>query len=94
MEPEPTTAGVDEGFDGLLYRIKPPAIETLNTVGYGDAFVAGMAVAMAENKPIEECFRLATASGIANALTVEVGNVRSEDVGMLLEQVEITRIDL
>jgi tagatose 6-phosphate kinase len=77
-----------------LYRIKPPAIEILNTVGSGDAFVAGMAVAMAENKPIEECLRLATASGTANALTVEAGNVRSEDVGMLLEQVEITRIDL
>lgn len=86
--------GAVAGFDGLLYRIKPPAIEILNTVGCGDAFVAGMAVAMAENKPIEECLRLATASGTANALTVEGGNVRSEDVGMLLEQVEIVRIDL
>ncbi|WP_144937654.1 1-phosphofructokinase [Paenibacillus sp. 32O-W] len=77
------------GVEGQLYRVKAPRIEAVNTVGCGDSFVAGMAVGVARGLPVEECLRLATASGSANALTEEAGNVRLDDVQRLIAEVSI-----
>ncbi|GIP33901.1 1-phosphofructokinase [Paenibacillus sp. J2TS4] len=80
------------GFEGQLYRIRAPRIEAVNTVGCGDSFVAGMAVGMSRGQSLEECLRLATASGTANALMEEAGNVRPADVERLLSEVIIERV--
>jgi tagatose 6-phosphate kinase len=80
------------GYLGRLYRIKAPWIDAVNTVGCGDAFIAGMAFACDRGDDMEDCFRLATAVGAANALTYEAGNIRIGDVQRLITQVEIKQI--
>lgn len=86
-------AGSIAGYGGELFRIRAPRIEAVNTVGCGDSFVAGMALALSNNEPIEECLRLATASGTANALMPGAGVVDPDTVHSLLEHVQISKID-
>jgi tagatose 6-phosphate kinase len=82
------------GYKGELHRITAPQISAVNTVGCGDSFVAGMAYGVAKGRTIMECLRLATAVGSANALTVQAGFVRKEDVESLLPLVEIETISI
>lgn len=60
-----------------------------NTVGSGDCFLAGMAVAIARGEPLREALRLAVACGAANAMDVETGYVRPELVEALLDRVRL-----
>ncbi|TNJ65751.1 1-phosphofructokinase [Paenibacillus hemerocallicola] len=85
-------AGSVAGYAGRLYRIRAPRIEAINPVGSGDSFVAGMAVAVASGEPVEQALRLATASGTANALNAQAGDVRVDDVRRLVAQVQIESI--
>ncbi len=85
--------GCVAGYDGSLYRVHAPRIEPVNTVGCGDSFVAGMAVSLRRGDSIEDALRLATATGTANALMAEAGNVRLEDVARLQLEVEIEAIN-
>ncbi|CAG7635602.1 1-phosphofructokinase [Paenibacillus allorhizosphaerae] len=78
-------------YDGQLYRTAAPKVEAVNTVGCGDAFVAGMAVGLAQQLPVEEMMKLAIASGTANALSERAGNVSLEDVQRLRGQVTVER---
>jgi 1-phosphofructokinase family hexose kinase len=62
------------GADGLLLadphrsvRVRPPVIRALNTVGAGDALLAGLVWALALGYPLEEAARWGVASGSAAA---------------------------
>jgi tagatose 6-phosphate kinase len=85
-------AGSLAGIGGALYRIAAPKLEPVNTVGCGDAFVAGMAVATLRGQSAEECLKLATAAGSANALTEQAGSVRLSDVERFLQQIVAQRL--
>ncbi|QGQ97135.1 1-phosphofructokinase [Paenibacillus psychroresistens] len=80
------------GYQGRLYRATVPRLEIVNTVGCGDAFVAGMVVGFSQLKSIEECIRLATATGSANALTQSAGYVQMEEVERIKKIVNIEEI--
>jgi len=60
-----------------------------NTVGSGDCFLAGMAVATKRGEPLREALRLAVACGAANAMDVETGYVRPDQVEALLGRVQV-----
>jgi tagatose 6-phosphate kinase len=85
-------AGSLAGVDGQIYRIRAPRLQAVNAVGCGDSFVAGMASAVLQGMSVEDSLRLATATGSANALTEEAGNVRLTDVRKLFQQAEIERL--
>ncbi|WP_240761995.1 1-phosphofructokinase [Paenibacillus thalictri] len=76
-------------WDNRLYRIRVPRISAVNTVGSGDAFTAGFAVALAEGRAPEECLRLAAAAGSANALQRRAGWIDVSDVRSLAEQIAV-----
>jgi tagatose 6-phosphate kinase len=80
------------GWEGQLYRVRAPRIEPVNTVGCGDAFLAGVAAGLLRGYEPVECLRLATASGTANALMQEAGNIRQEDVERFRSQVQIESV--
>lgn len=84
--------GALAGVEGQLYRVRAPKLKAVNTVGCGDAFVAGMAYGLERGYDAIDCLRLATATGSANALTAEAGNVRMEDVEALKLQIDIETI--
>ncbi|MDE2248320.1 MAG: 1-phosphofructokinase family hexose kinase [Xanthomonadaceae bacterium] len=60
-----------------------------NTVGSGDCFLAGMAVAIKRGESLREALRLAVACGAANAMDVETGYVRADQVEALLGRVRV-----
>lgn len=82
------------GYKGELLRIKAPKIHAVNTVGCGDAFMAGMACALSKDSPIIEGLRLAAATGSANALTSQAGFIRIEDIEHLFPLIEIETINI
>ncbi|MFB9279124.1 1-phosphofructokinase family hexose kinase [Cohnella cellulosilytica] len=67
--------GAVAGAGGRLYRVRLPKLETVNTVGSGDSFVAGYAFGHVRGWPVEACLRHAAAAGSANALSATTGDV-------------------
>jgi tagatose 6-phosphate kinase len=81
---------------------RAPAVQTRDTVGAGDCFVAGMAAALlsaANGRPLEEAVQqpailrqmltLAVATATASTLTLGAGRVRSEDIAMMRVRVRV-----
>lgn len=68
------------------------ALESVrNTVGSGDCFMAGMAVALARGEALRDALRLAVACGAANAAGEETGYVERRVVHALLERVQVEK---
>ncbi len=91
--PFPVISDSDGGLyvgtpDGVLHGCAPK-VEVVNSVGSGDATVAGFAYSLARQWPVEQAVRLATACGTANVLTKECAQVLRLDVDRLLEQVQV-----
>jgi len=77
---------------GRAWRALPPVVKRQSTVGSGDSFVAGLAVALARSEGVEAGLRLGTAAGAATAATpgTELGS--AEAVQALLPQVRVERL--
>ena len=87
---------VSRGKDGLILstpeiRLKAvaPPVEVESTVGAGDSVVAGFILAHSMGKDLEECLRLACASGTATARTPGTELCHKKDVDELFNQVQI-----
>lgn len=76
--------------DDIVYAT-PPRLERTNPVGCGDAFIAGFCAARLDNKPFDECVRLAIACGSANALKIDPGHVDRNEVRRFLKEIAIIR---
>ncbi|CAA7600906.1 1-phosphofructokinase [Acididesulfobacillus acetoxydans] len=90
-------AAISLGRDGAVvatekrtYYAKAPSVQALNTVGSGDAMVAGFAVALARGYGVEEMLKLGVAVSAANAVTIETGSCKLEDIQFFLRQVAVT----
>jgi tagatose 6-phosphate kinase len=76
--------------DGKLWRVTSPRVDVVSPIGSGDAFAAGLVAAMPRG--IEQALRLATACGVANALTPYSGVVHREDVDKLVGDVTVKNV--
>jgi 1-phosphofructokinase family hexose kinase len=72
------------------WHASPPQVEVRNTVGCGDAFVAGLVHALAHAWPPQEQLRWAVAAGTAN-VTVESPGAVPAEVRQLALQMSVTR---
>jgi tagatose 6-phosphate kinase len=75
-------------YEERAYRVPTHNIEVINPVGSGDAFVAGMAVGITRNLPIEQSLSLASACGAANAMEARTGYVSVENVNAIAEAIQ------
>jgi len=75
--------------EGVRFHVIPPQVKEVNPVGSGDALVAGFAIGLQENVPIEEAARLGVAAGAANAMSWDIGHFTCEEVESLIDQVVI-----
>lgn len=89
------------GGDGALvvcsegvYRARVPKIETVNTVGCGDAATAGFAIGLSRGMTIENTIRLASAISAASAMRMETGFFLPKDMEELLPKISVERIQL
>ena len=94
------TVVISLGGDGSLvscnegvFDVKVPKIDTVNTVGCGDSMIAGLAVGMSRDLPMEETIRLASAISAANAMRLETGFIVMDDVEALLPRIKVVRIE-
>ncbi|MCJ8010917.1 1-phosphofructokinase [Paenibacillus sp. KQZ6P-2] len=85
-------AGSLTASKGSSYRVTTPKVEVVSTVGCGDSFVAGMAVSLARNLPLEEGLAMASAAGTSNAMTDQAGLIELEEFEQLRKQVQIDRL--
>ncbi|HKS30437.1 MAG TPA: 1-phosphofructokinase family hexose kinase [Pyrinomonadaceae bacterium] len=85
-------AGAALNFRGAEYLIKAPRVEARNSVGSGDAVMAGIAAALVRGLDAEEMARLSIAAGAANALR-GAGRCREEDINRLAREVELLRLN-
>jgi tagatose 6-phosphate kinase len=73
-----------------VFRGITPDVPVVNTVGCGDAMVAALAVGFERGYKSAELLRFGLAVSTANALTMETGFFRQEDVAWLLELCKIS----
>jgi tagatose 6-phosphate kinase len=77
-------------WDGVQFcRIPAPPVAAVNPIGSGDAFAAGLAVAIERGWAPAEAYGLAAACGAANALTERAGMVDPADVERLRRDVQV-----
>jgi 1-phosphofructokinase family hexose kinase len=76
--------------DCLLCSIPP--VKALDTVGCGDAMVAGLTVAHQKKFSFSEMCRLAVACGASNALHFGAGAIERDEVWQLMEDVQIDAV--
>jgi len=87
------------GKDGCLaalsdgvYRFSAPPIEVVNTVGSGDSFVAGVAVALSRGLEEVDAITLGMACGMANTQFLETGMISRELVDEFRSTVTFEKI--
>jgi 1-phosphofructokinase family hexose kinase len=84
------------GQDGALallsdraYHIPVLKVPVVSTAGAGDGVTAGLCVALASDKPVEEGLKLGFAAAAAVCLTPATADCRKSDVERLLPKVEL-----
>lgn len=81
--------GAIVAYNGDIFRLIAPPIETVNTVGCGDAFVAGCAIGHMRKYDIESTLKYAMACGIANTQFSEPGRVDEGLVTKFFDSISI-----
>ncbi len=74
----------------VFYRAGVPVVPVVSTIGSGDSTVGGFATALSQGKPVLDAFRLAMACGVSNSMNQHVADVRTDQVALLLPQIQIT----
>lgn len=79
--------------DSGIWHARLEATQVRNSVGSGDCFLAGIAVALQRHLSLEHALRLGVACGVANAQSEETGFVQRSCVDALLPVVEVRRLN-
>lgn len=75
------------------WQANSPQVEVISTVGSGDSFLAGLAVARLEGRSLAAALALGVACGAANATTNLPGRFERGLVERLLSEVNVTRLE-
>jgi 1-phosphofructokinase family hexose kinase len=94
---------VSAGADGCYFVDRRRALharltrlprQAVNTVGCGDALLAGFLAARAQGRRVEECLRHAVAAGTGACFHLRAGEVDPAEVARIVPQVEVQPLDL
>lgn len=75
------------------YRVTIPAIDVVNPVGSGDATVAGLAVALKQNRSVPDVLKTAMTTGMLNTMDARTGYIDQAKFGQYFELVKVIKID-
>jgi 6-phosphofructokinase 2 len=73
------------------YYARAPIVKRVSTLGAGDSMVAGMTLAISQNKEMGEVLQFGVACGTAATLTHGSELCRKEDVERLLPKISVSR---
>ncbi|MBF8984446.1 1-phosphofructokinase [Lutibacter sp. B2] len=76
-----------------IFKVSVPKVDAINSIGCGDAFVAGFAVALLNKHSLEDIFKRAVATGTANVVENKIGYVNTEMVERFYKEVKIERVE-
>lgn len=76
-----------------VIKVEAPEIKAVNSVGSGDALVAGLAVGIVNDHGLENAFRYGVACGTANTMEKGIGYVNKEIVKNIYKDVKIKRLE-
>jgi len=74
------------------WYVQPPSVRAVSAVGSGDAFLAGLVMALIQGRPEPEALRKAAAVGAANALSVGGGQVDLDRVQAIMSRTTVHHI--
>ena len=83
------TAGAVMAVNDAGWWAEAPPVDTVSAVGSGDAFLAGLVVALARGMSSSEALALAAAAGAANAERATAGDIDSVRVTGLAKSVRV-----
>lgn len=75
-----------------VYQAIVPTIDAVNTVGCGDSMIAGFAVGFEKDLSMIDTIKLASAISAANAMNVETGFYKTEDMKIILPKVRVIKL--
>jgi tagatose 6-phosphate kinase len=73
----------------FLYRVNNPQVDSVDSTGSGDSFVAGIVYGWHRNLPFEETLTLASCLGAANATKYDVCNVKLDEAEQFKNKIQI-----
>jgi tagatose 6-phosphate kinase len=76
---------------GASYTFTVPAVKALNPIGSGDSVSAGTAYALAKGHSLVEAFVFGLACGTSNAMNIEPGVVKPEQIAKLVPQIKVEK---
>jgi tagatose 6-phosphate kinase len=76
-----------------VYRAIVPKVEVVNTVGCGDSMIAGFAVGFCRGMSMVDTIKLAGAISSANAMRIETGFYKMEDMQKLLPLIKVEKLN-
>lgn len=79
-------------LEDRVYHFSSPPIQVMNTVGSGDAFVAGCAVGLKRGLNLMETVKLGMACGMANTQFFETGMVSNDLVATYFKLIRVNQI--
>ncbi len=74
------------------FKAVPPLVETFDSIGSGDSFMAGIIYSWHNDLTFEEGLKLAVSLGAQNASRKDAGNVPLRDADKLIDIVEVVPI--
>ncbi len=72
-----------------VLKAHPVEVKAVNTIGSGDSMVAGISLGLAEELPLEECFRLGCACAASNTEFIKIGVIDEGRVERLKREIAI-----
>jgi len=81
-----------ESKNGPVWKVQPPRLKVISTVGCGDATLAGFSHAAVHGMAGEEAIRLAAACGAANCSAFAPARIELATVHTLLPQIEVKQL--
>ncbi|PMB85160.1 tagatose-6-phosphate kinase [Dolosicoccus paucivorans] len=72
-----------------FFQVDIPKINVINPVGSGDATVAGLALAISEEKSDEEILKTAMACGVLNTMEEKTGHVNLNKFSYIYNQINV-----
>ena len=79
-------------LDGSIYMFHPPSISIKNSIGSGDAVMAGINFKLSRGCSVYDSVYFGIVCGVSNAMTSTCGHINTEDIKNLINDIEVKRI--
>jgi len=92
--PDGCVAAIGQGSERRFVEVRTEPLDTVSTVGSGDAFLAGYVAARYEGRPADECLAYGVACGAQSTQHFGAGTVDRSQVERLLGEVHVQDLEV